>query len=324
MVRGAFVTGGSGFIGSHLIDALLKSGWQVRALAHKSRILQEANVEVQRGDICDQGALREGLKGVDVLFHLASALGSSTIGRSEFFRVNASGTEAVLTAARGHQVKRIIHLSSAGVLGKVREEDVADEAYPPQPASIYEEAKLKGENAALRFAQEGMDVVVIRPGWVYGPRDRRTFKLIKTISSRKFIWPAKGKARQTPVYIDDLIKGILLSVEKAKTGEVYHLAGEEILTAREIIEAIAAACGKTAPRLSLPYLPARLAALLLEKTYRPFKREPPLNRAKLSFFTHSKPLSIQKAKTDLNFSPEIHFEQGIRRAVTWYKEKGWL
>lgn len=320
----AFVTGGSGFIGSHLIDALLKKGWDVRALVHRGEILQEGKIETLRGDICDRAALENGLKGADILFHLASALGSSVIGRDEFFRINALGTEAVLEAARDSAVKRVIHLSSAGVLGAVRKDDLAAEDYPPNPLQVYDRSKLEGEKTALRFAGHGMDIVVIRPGWAYGPRDRRTFKLIKAICQKKFIMATKGEARQTPVYIEDLGRGILLAAEKGKKGEIYHLAGDEIFTAREIVRAIASSCGRRIPRFRLTLFSARLAALALEKMYSPLRREPPLNRAKLSFFLHSKPLSIQKAKRELGFSPEVNFGRGMHLTLSWYKAEGWL
>jgi dihydroflavonol-4-reductase len=320
----AFITGGSGFIGGHLVDLLIKKGWDVRALVHRGPVHQEGGVKILRGDICNRAVLKDGLEGADVLFHLASALGSSAIGKDEFSRINARGTEAVLEAAREEKVKRVIHVSSAGVLGAVKKNDIAAENYSPDPIQVYDQTKLAGEKAALRFAEEGMDVVVIRPGWAYGPRDKRTFKLIKAICRKKFILVTKGEARQTPVYIDDLVEGILLAAEKGKKGSVYHLAGEEILTAREIAGVIASSCGRKVPRFRIPLLPARLAALILEKIFSPLRREPPLSRAKLSFFLHSKPLSIQKAKSELGFSPEVLFVQGIKLALSWYREQGWL
>lgn len=320
----AFVTGGSGFIGSHLIDALIKKGWDVRALVHRGMILQEGRVETLMADICDRAVLRRGLKGVDILFHLASALGSSAISKNEFYRINTLGTRTVLEAAREQMVKRVVHLSSAGVLGAVKKNDVADEDYAPNPIQIYDQTKLEGEKSAVRFSREGMDIVVLRPGWVYGPRDKRTFKLIKAICRKKFIMATKGEARQTPVYIDDLVTGILFAAGKGKKGEIYHLAGEEILTANEIVNVIASACGRKIPRLRLPFFSAYLAALTLEKVFSPLRRDAPLNRAKLSFFLHSKPLSIQKAKRELGFSPRVNFSHGTRMTVSWYRENGWF
>jgi dihydroflavonol-4-reductase len=320
----AFITGGSGFIGGHLIAGLLTRGWDVRALAHRGPIAEAGKIETLCGDICDLEILKEGLRGVDVLFHLASALGSTTIGRHEFHRINTRGTETALEAARRAGVPRVVHFSSAGVFGAVPEGEVADESYPPHPISIYDQTKLEGEQIALRCAREGMNVVVIRPGWAYGPGDRRTFKLVNAVCHGRFLMASKGEGRQTPVHIDDLVNGTLLAAAKGKGAEVYHLAGEEILTAREMVEMIALACGRKRPRLRLPLLLARTTAFLLEKAFSFLHREAPLNRAKLSFFIHSKPLSNRRAKIDLGFAPAMRFHEGMAMTVAWYRENGWL
>lgn len=323
-MKQAFVTGAAGFIGSHLIDRLLKEGWKVRALSHKRPVLQQSQVEIMSGDVRDPLSLENALKGVDVLFHLASALGATLIGKDEFFDINSRGTENILMLARTQGVSKTIHLSSAGILGKVKKGDIAAENYPPHPQNVYDQSKLEGERIALDFAQKGMNIVVIRPGWVYGPRDRRTFKLIKAIKSGRFFLVTKGRAFQTPVYISDLIAGILLSAEKGKAGEIYHLAGEEMLMVRELVREIAWACGKKIPGFYLPLFPMKIAAEIMDKSFSLFGREAPLTPSKLAFFTDSKPLSIEKAKRDLSFQPEISFHEGIRRALDWYHEQGWL
>jgi nucleoside-diphosphate-sugar epimerase len=277
-----------------------------------------------RGDICDREMLGRALEGVDTIFHLASALGSSVIGRDEFRRINVLGTECVLEAARRGGVSRVVHVSSAGVFGAVKKGDVAAESSPPAPITVYDKTKLEGERIALDFAGRGTDAVVLRPGWAYGPRDRRTFKLIKAVCGGRFIMVTRGAGSQTPVYIDDLIKGIHLAEEKGASGEIYHLAGGEIMTVREMVRTIALACGKRRPRFFIPLLPARLAALLLEAVYAPRGKEAPFNRSKLSFFIHSKPLSIEKSERELGYAPEVDFRSGIARAVSWYKSQGWL
>jgi len=320
----AFLTGGSGFIGSHLLEALLGDGWRVTALFHRAPIHRTSGVEVIAADITDLSALESGMKEADVVFHLASALGSSLIDQKEFFRINAAGTEAVLEAARRARVSRVVHFSSAGVFGCVKDGDVADEDYPARPILAYDHAKYAGEKAARRFAAEGMDVVIVRPGWAYGPGDRRTFKLIRKVAAGPFIMATRAAARQTPVYISDLVRGALLAAARGRAGEVYHLAGAEILTAAEIVRAVASAAGRRRPRSHLPGLPARVAAYVLEKAFLPLRKEPPLSRPKLSFFLHSKPLSIAKAGRELGFSPEVDFANGIRMALDWYRRNGWL
>jgi dihydroflavonol-4-reductase len=320
----AFITGGSGFIGNHLIESLLSRDFEARALIHRRPVEIEEKIETVAGDICDRDLLGRELRGTDILFHLASALGASTIGEKEFRRINALGTESVLEAARSAGVGRVIHISSAGVLGSVRKGDIAAEDYPPIPITPYDVTKLEGEEAALRFAREGLDVVVVRPGWAYGPGDRRTFKLIKSICRGRFVMATRGRGFQTPVYIDDLVSGILLTAEKGHRAEIYHLAGGEILPVRTMAEDIASACGRTLPRVYIPAVPARLAACLLDTAFSPFRREPPLGRSKLSFFLHSKPLSIAKARRELGYAPEVGFSEGIARALAWYRGQGWL
>jgi nucleoside-diphosphate-sugar epimerase len=320
----AFLTGGSGFIGSHLIDALLGEGWRVSALSHRTPVRRAADVDLIAADITDLGALESGMKDADVVFHLASALGSSLIGREEFFRINAAGTHAVLEAARRARVTRVVHFSSAGIFGCVKDGDVADETYPARPILAYDHAKYAGERTARQFAAEGMDVVILRPGWAYGPGDRRTFKLIRMVAAGPFVLAPRAAARQTPVYINDLVKGVLLAAARGRAGEVYHLAGAEILTSAEIVRAVASAAGRRRPRFHLPGWPARLAAYVLEKAFLPLRKEPPLSRPKLSFFLHAKPLSIAKARRELGFSPEVDFANGIRLTLDWYRRNGWL
>jgi len=320
----AFVTGGSGFIGSHLIDALLEAGWRVAAISHRAPILQADRVEVAPIEMTDVSELTAEMRGAEVVFHLASAVGSSGAARDDYFQTNAAGAEAVLEAARRAGVDRIIHFSSAGVLGAVREGELAGEDYPAQPILPYDHAKRAGEEAARRYAAEGMNVVIVRPGWVYGPRDRRTFKLIRQIARGRFVMATKGAARQSPVYVEDLVKGVLQAAARGAAGQVYHLGGPQIMTAREIVDEVAAACGRAIPRFRIPALPARLAAFLLEKAFFPLHREPPLSRPKLSFFSHSKALSIEKARREFGYSPQIEFRRGVRLAVDWYRRNGWL
>lgn len=320
----AFISGASGFIGSHLAAFLLAGKWEVRALMHKSPVRLEGKTEIVRGDLDDRAFLASSLEGVDVLFHLAAALGFSLAGSDEFRRINAAGTENILRAARKAGVRRIVHVSSGGALGVVGDGEAAGEDYPQNPRSVYDRTKLEGEKIALRLAREGSDIVIVRPGWAYGPGDRRTFKLIKSIHGKRFALVAGGRGRQTPVYISDLVRGIALSAEKGRPGEIYHVAGNEILTVKEMAESIASACGTRLPRISPPLWMMKTAAVLLEKTFRLIGKEAPFNRSKLSFFIHPKALSIEKARRELGYEPAVDFETGIALAVDWYKENGWL
>jgi dihydroflavonol-4-reductase len=126
------------------------------------------------------------------------------------------------------------------------------------------------------------------------------------------------------VYIDDLIRGTLLCLERGRKGEIYHLAGPEVLTVKEMVNMIAAALDTRIPRLALPSAPVKILSFALDKAFSFFKNEAPLTPAKLSFFLHPKPLAIEKAKTELGYNPQVDFEKGMKMAVAWYRQAGWL
>jgi nucleoside-diphosphate-sugar epimerase len=320
----AFVTGASGFIGSHLVRALKAGGWQVRAYVHRTSLPDLPEVESVKGSVLDKASLEKAMRGVDVVFHLAAAVGSAVTDPREFREVNVAGTEAVLAAALKAGVGRVVHFSSIGVLGAVQAGDEADEEYPPAPRTLYDRTKFAAEQMARQASASGLDVVIVRPGWVYGPGDRRTFRFIRAVCCRRSALIAGAPGRQTPVYVDDLVSGALLAARKGRSGAVYHLGGDEILSAEEMTRRVAAACGVAAPRLRLPQWLARSAAFTMEKVSGLLQIETPLNRGKLAFFMDPKAMSSARAKKELGFSPQTDFRNGIARAISWYRDKGWL
>jgi nucleoside-diphosphate-sugar epimerase len=327
--RRAFVTGASGFVGRHLVERLLSEGWAVKAMDLRHDRPSQARLTTIKGDITDRPLLEKELEGVDIVFHLAAALGASLIGEAEFFHINAGGTAAVLEAAEKRSVKRIVHFSSAGVLGAVDPGEVAGEDYPRRPIDVYDKSKYEGERIALKHADRpagtsGPDIVIIRPGWLYGPGDRRTLKLIKAIVNKRFVLVTKGEALQTPCYIDDLIAGTLLCAAQGKNGEIYHIAGPQVLTVKDICETIASAGGTKIPGLRLPLWPVRIAAWKLGLLYRLFGKEAPLTMGKLAFFIHPKPLDIGKARRELGYAPQTDFESGLTRTIAWLRAHSWL
>jgi nucleoside-diphosphate-sugar epimerase len=320
----AFVTGASGFIGGHLVRALNDKGWDVRALVHKTPLADIPASAQVAGNILDEAALASALAGADVVFHLAAAVGSAVTDPHAFRDVNVGGTEAVLAAARRAGVARAVHFSSIGVLGAVKAGDTADEDYPASPRTLYDHTKLAAEEAVRRAAAAGLDAVIIRPGWVYGPGDRRTFKFFNAVCRRRLALVAGAPGRQTPAYIHDLVAGALLAAEKGRPGAIYHLAGDEILTAEEMAAVVAAACGVDSPRLRLPIWVAAAAALGLEKAFALIRKEAPLNRGKLAFFLDPKAMSSARAKKELGYAPKVDFRTGAALAIAWYRDNGWL
>ncbi len=320
----AFITGASGFIGTHLVNELLNRHWEIKVITHKHAPAVQDHLEAVPGDLADTPSLKKSLAGTDVLFHLASALGSSLIPEAEFQTINAAGTESVLRAAAESGVKTIIHFSSAGVLGHVAENRPVDESYPTNPLDAYDRSKLEGEKIALGYGRRGLDVRVIRPGWVYGPGDRRTFKIIKAVARRRALLISSGRPLQSPVFIDDLVEGTLQCLERGRKAEVYNLAGPETLSVKQMLRTIARTAGTSLPPVRLPLRPAKAVAFVLDKVFRPFKKEAPLTPSRLAFFLRSKSLDIGKARRELNYAPRIGFEEGMRLTIAWYRDNGWL
>ncbi len=318
------VTGASGFIGRHLVHHLMIKGGSVRCLVHREDIFPHLDCETVKGDITDYASIRSAVKGSDLLFHLAAALGSTSTRRKILYKVNALGTENVLKAAREERVERIIHFSSAGVLGRVPEGEKASEDYPLRPQTHYDRSKSEAERIARLMALDGMNIVIVRPGWVYGPADKRILKLIQAVLRRRFIRVTRGDTAHTPVFIDDLIRGVLLCAEKGRRAEIYHLAGGETISVKTIVGTIAESVDRRIPRPWIPKIPAQAAAWAADKAFPLFRKESPISREKLAFFLHPKPLSIQKSEEELGFSPTVNFKQGMARSISWYKEHGWL
>ena len=320
------VTGAAGFVGSHLVRHLVGRHFKVRAVINRSSLPEDLQnhplVEERTGSITDRSAMDHCLEGIDVLFHLATALGNRIITDNEFFNINREGTKTVLDAAVQCGVKKTIHYSSAGVYGKSSGLMVQKEDDPLNPVDVYERSKLAGEEVALSFSQR-MDIVVLRPGWVYGEGDRRTFKLIKQINSGLFFIAGSGKINHSPIYVEDLVKASVLAVDKGENGAIYNV-GFEMVPVEAMVEAIANSLSKRIFPFKIPIWMVYPPAFLLGKLFGVVGKEAPVSPAKLAFFMRGKPLDSTKLSKDFGFESFTSFAAGIERTVSWYRQNGWL
>jgi len=315
------ITGGNGFIGSHLVDSQLAQGHQVRAVdLHPSYLatINHPHLEVITGDIADSALLPRLLKGVDLVYHLASAHLDVSLSDDHYRRVNVAATLALLQAAQAAGVRRVVHCSSNGVLGEVKQPP-ANESTPCAPTNIYERTKLEGEQAALNFSREsGLPVVVVRPAWVYGPRCPRTQKLFRTIKKGRFVMIGSGQTLRHPVYITDAIKGLELAAQtEGASGEIYFIAGEQAVTIAELVQTIAGVQGVKPPLLHLPVLAGKAAGHVLQLAFKPFNRQPPFSRRSVDFFLKDNAYSISKARRELGYTPTVDLESGLLRTAEW-------
>lgn len=316
------ITGGGGFIGSHLVDSQLAHGHCVRTVdLHVERLAHTSvhpNLEVVRGDITNTEFVKRLLEGIDVVYHLASAHLDVSLSDAYYRRVNVEATVNLLKAARAVNVQRVVHCSSVGVIGDV-ESPPADETSPCHPTNIYEQTKWAGEQAVLQFARETeFPVVVVRPAWVYGPRCPRTQKLFRTISKKRFLFFGNGRTLRHPIYVADAVRGLELCAEaNGVTGQVYIIAGEEPVTIEKLARTIAEVQGLRPPSIHLPVALGQMAGHTLQLAFKPLGRQPPFSRRSLDFFLKDNAYDISKARHDLGFQPQVDLRTGVIRTLRW-------
>lgn len=320
------ITGAGGFIGSHLVDSQLAKGFDVRAVDLHLDLLSHTDahphLEALRGDITDEKLIKRLVEGVEVVYHLASAHLDVSLPDEHYRRVNVGATLSLLDAAREAGVRRFVHCSSVGVIGDV-EQPPADEVTDCHPTNIYERTKLEGEQAALDFARRtGFPVVVARPAWVYGPRCPRTAKLIRTISKGRFPIFGSGKNLRHPIYISDAVRGLELCAETPGIeGEVFILAGQEPVEARQLVQVIGELLNTRTRNIQLPVLLGQWGGLALELIFKPLGKQPPFSRRSMDFFLKHNAYSIAKAKRRLNFQPQVDLRTGIQKTLAGVKNQ---
>lgn len=316
------ITGGGGFIGSHLVDSQLALGNYVRTLdlyaGRLSHVASHPNLEIVVGDITDDDLVRQSLEDIDLIYHLASAHLDTSLSDEHYHRVNLDGTVDLLKAANKAGVKRVVHCSSVGVIGDV-EKPPADETTLCNPTNIYEKTKLAGERAALSFTQEAdLPVVVARPAWVYGPRCPRTKKLIQGIRKGRFPIFGRGQNLRHPIYVSDAVSGLESCGEKDQiSGQVYIIAGDEPVTIEQLVCLVADTVGVKLPLIRLPIFLGKLIAYSLQFLFKPLGRQPPFSRRSLDFFLKNNAYDIRKARRDLGFCPRVDLRSGLQKTWHW-------
>jgi dihydroflavonol-4-reductase len=255
-----FVTGGTGFIGGHVIRALRARGDEVRALVRnpdKGRPLAELGCELVSGSLESRAAIASGMEGCDAAIHGAAVyeVGIPESEHRAMYEANVLGTENVLRAALDAKVPKVVYISTVAAFGNTHGE-VVDESYEHPGGSFtsyYEETKVEAHQLAKRLiAEEGLPCVIVQPGGVYGPDDHSAVgRQMNQFLAGRMPLLAFPEVGFNMVHVDDVADGILLALDKGKPGEAYVLGGQ-ITTMRELISTLARVAGKKAPRRSLP------------------------------------------------------------------------
>jgi dihydroflavonol-4-reductase len=322
------VTGATGFTGGHLSRRLAAAGDSVRVLVRKpaqASTLRDAGCEVVAGDLTDVASLQRACEGVEVVYNIAALYRTAGLPDSAYRAVNAEGVAAVIRAAARAGARRVVHCSTVGVHGDV-EHPPANEDAPLRPGDVYQETKLEGERLGVAAAEEtGIELAIARPSGIYGPGDRRLFKLFGGVARGQFILLGDGKIFYHLTYVDDLCDGFrLCATVPAAAGRTYLLAGGEVTTLKDLIGITASVAGVSPPKLRLPVWPFWLAGAACEAVCKPFGIAPPIYRRRVDFFTKSRAFDISRARAELGFAPKVGLREGIGRTLEWYRAQHWI
>ncbi len=324
----AFVTGGTGFIGSHLIDRLLSKGYTVRALVRNPKklgFLKNLPIDIIEGDLFSDEALRNGIAGADYVYHVAGLVAAKS--KEEFYRGNRDATRNMIeiTAAVNPTVKKFIQISSQTAVGPGTGTTPVNEQTVPNPLTTYGKSKLAAEQEVLKF-RDVLPVTILRVSAVYGPRDTATFDYFKSASMGLELLIGFHDTYVSLVHSTDLITGIVLAGEKeVSAGQIYFLGSEQYYTWNEIGYVTKNVLGKKLLRVRVPK-PAVFAIAGISEFFSRFKEKPSvLNYEKAyDLIQDNWCCDISKAKNELGYRQEVTLADGVQETIRWYIDHKWM
>lgn len=323
------VTGGTGLVGSQLIEALLEKGHPpdtIRALVRpRSPIdfLKERGVRLCTGDLLDVDSLKAATDGVDIVYHCAGAVDEKR--REVFWEVNVIGTERMLEAARWAGVPRFVYVSSIGVYGLL-ETTPATEDHPTRPLRPYAVSKLAAEQRVRTYAQRyGLSSVILRPTAIVGRRDRTiTKRLVRLVRRRIVPMVGGGRARVSFVHARDVAEAMILAGQSQRAaGNVYNVEGFSA-PLREVVQFFIDEVGSGATIIDVPYGLAFVGALIIDGVYAVARRHVHPIRARMGLrqLTRDLIFDTTKIRMDLGFQPRYGMEESFRQAIRWQLQHG--
>ena len=324
----ALVTGAAGFIGSHLVEALVREGAQVRCLVRPTtnrRWLQGLPVEWVYGDCRNPHSLVPVVQGVDQVFHLAGATRANT--DAEFFEINATGTENLVRVCAEHnpRLTKFVLLSSQAAAGPGRPGMAKTETEPCEPISPYGRSKRRGEELALAFRNR-VNLVILRPCAVYGPRDPDVLIIFQLAARRIKFHIAGLDQRISLCYADDVVDAVIRAGRsECPSGEIFFVADGREYSLRQIGDIFSNALGKKALRFPVPTRVIMALAWCAEAASRLTGKTCPLTKNKAKELVQANWVcDITKARATLGYNPRYDLKSGSRFTVEWYRKEKWL
>src|SRR6267142_1523159 len=325
----AFLTGATGFVGSHVARALVAQGADLRLVVRSGsdlRNIQELQAERVVGDLRDAASLKKAVAGCEVVFHVAADYRLWVRDPEQMYRSNVDGTKAILEAARENKVRRVVYTSSVATMGFQSNGHLANEDSPVSLANMigpYKRSKFMAEEIAIQAGKSGMDVVVVNPTTPVGERDLKptpTGRIVVDFLKKKF--PAYVDTGLNLVDVAECARGHIAALEKGKTGQRYILGGEN-LTLKQILDRLAAITGLPSPKVRVPYAVA-LATGVVDQVFTGYirRREPRATIDAVRMGRKKMFVSSGKAERDLGWRT-LPVDGGLRRAVEWFQANGY-
>jgi|GEM_PF-2987784 len=320
------ITGATGFVGSHCVEYFSRGHTVIAGIRTpgQQKKFHEKGIETIIGDITHAGVFTHLPDALDVVIHAAGILGAWGVGRQAYYEAHVRGTAQLMEACARRKVKRMIYISSAGVLGYTQKGGVLNEDSAYNPQSDYECAKAEAEKYVVRFSKEhSMETVILRPEFLYGEGNTHILGLFKAIENRCFFLIADGTAFVHPTYIGDLLYVIDRVIRKKTPSAMYMVAGARFLSVCELARLISDVLGVRQRLRKVPYRLAHTLAHVSEVAACLFHRAPVWSHSRLDFFTQGKACCFDRAALDLEYVP-VKLEEGLLRTINWYKEHGYL
>jgi dihydroflavonol-4-reductase len=322
----AFVTGGTGFIGSHLVDSLIDHPDYdiIKCLVRSSeKWLDGKTYEKINGDLHSINVIDKALDDVDVIFHIAAIVKAPT--QSEFNYANVEATENLLRLAMKKGIKKMVILSSLAAVGP-SEGRPKTESDRMNPVSMYGESKKRMEKMVKEVASDDMSITILRPPAVYGPREDQIFTLFKMM--KYGVAPIVGDGNHPElsiVYVKDVVLAILKAAEQKEKGiHTYFISGDKVANWNMIRNIVTTVLDKKNIPIKLNPSWVKKIAATVETTASFFGLYPVINREKANEMILEWTCSHEKATRELDYQPEYSLEEGISRTLRWYKKHGWL
>jgi len=323
------LTGGNGFVGSHILDVLREAGHEVALLLRRTSNTDFirshlSEVEVRYGSLADAGSLEAAVRGAHVVIHCAGK--TKAVSVSEFNAVNREGTRNLVSAANkcGGTLRRLVLISSLAAGGPGVPERPSRESDPPRPVSAYGRSKLGGEREVTRRSEAPW--TILRPAAVYGPRDGEFLALFRAVKRRIMPVFDKGGKRFSLVHVRDVARAVLrcLSCEDA-LGKIYNVAAEPPCSNAELLGEIAGRMGVRALRVPVPFPVLYAVCLAREAVSRVTRRPDILSRDKLAELrAPGWVCSTERIRRDLGFVAGTTLRAGVAETLEWYRSHGWL